>query len=83
MASLCFHPETEKFRSLGMVAPTDRERSCPVMVSGALATEKVLLTGSAANAEDVSAAVAVTVPCHLRMIPQVPLISRILESLDV
>jgi hypothetical protein len=67
-----------------MLVPTGRVRSCPVMVSGALATEMVFVTGIAAKAVEFSAALAVRVTDPPpRMIALVPLISMIWESLDV
>ena len=83
LASLCFQPVAVQLRS-GMVSPVERARSCPVMVSGALATVIDLATGVAANMVEFSAAVAVTVTVPPpRMMAVVPLISRMVESLDV
>ena len=44
-----------------MLEPTDRDKFCPVIVSGALAMLMVFARGTAANMVEFSTALAVTV----------------------
>ena len=57
-ASLCFHPVAVQFRS-GMESLREIERFCPLRARSAFAIDTSLVTGTAANAVEFSAAVAV------------------------